>query len=1064
MSLTPACSHPHCLTVLGLFFVVHAVAGAEDKATNEEVPSVPEGFVAELYAREPLIRNPAGMCFDRQGRLFVGQGPQFRKPKPDTPGDSIQLLLDTDDDGVADTARTFAEGFNCIQSLAWKGNDLWVANAPDFTIVRDLDGDDVADEYVLVYADMGNLEHGLHGLNWGPDGKLYMAKGNSKGKSKEPDRVAPKIFRTVWDVESPPGAPDHPPPRTFTRQTYKKDWHNPNDDWGRTGGIFRCDDMGKNPEVVSLGNRNPWDLAFDDGFNLLSSDNDQNRGDKIFMPFHGAHFGWGHPWSYNWRGLDHPPTVPASGPYQIGSATGVYYYDFPNFPESHRRTFFFSDYGTRTVFCYRPRWDGALLQNVGDEMELFARAGKALFSPTDVVAGPDGALYIGGWGSGYGVNWKVLNKEMTNEGRVYRVRHEDFPLATRSQWFPPKRTRAYTEWTYAELVDDLRVDRLPVWRVDAQTELVRRGLTIKNDLVASLEKGELSRNQETWVAWTLGRIGPGDKSIDAFFGRHADPLEDHTLNLRLQVFRILAHRTRTFGTPKRLPETVVAGLEATEPRVRFEAVQAIWATRQSQCVEAVANLAATETDRATAYSAWNALRDIATREQREALLEDERNNVRFAALLGFLGTDALSEERLMALVDNDPDPRIQEWALRWAVTGSPGRVTVKKPGQRGLDEVRGIIALIRDVKSPRAREYLFERLGRMTGRGDEDANAIRRLLEDLEPEGNLSGKEISAMLRALPAHPLTLSMLWRLLSDPREEVHGSAVDAFARLGGAARKFLHEQLPSTEDSGQRAGGVAVLAKLEPPKNPSPPDAQQVRLLAETYTEQDDARVRANVLTLLEQLDWSIVAKSDPKHELVAGITRQAAEDARPPVQRLAPPLATKLGIEVVTKPSAAATHEGVIASLAAADPERGRALFYDASRANCFGCHRVGTEGSTFAPPLSDIGVRATLEHIVESVLKPSAKITEGYRATTVVTRRGNVFTGVARNETEASFELVQADGRAVPVETSAIAARTLTTTSIMPRIADLLTAEEISDVVAWLRLQKAKPTDETTGG
>ena len=218
MSLTPACSHPHCLTVLGLFFVVHAVASAEDvtiakdKAPNEEVPSVPEGFVAEFYAREPLIRNPAGMCFDRQGRLFVGQGPQFRKPKPDTPGDSIQLLLDTDDDGVADTARTFAEGFNCIQSLAWKGNDLWVANAPDFTIVRDLDGDDVADEYVLVYADMGNLEHGLHGLNWGPDGKLYMAKGNSKGKSKEPDRVAPKIFRTVWDVESPPGAPDNPPP------------------------------------------------------------------------------------------------------------------------------------------------------------------------------------------------------------------------------------------------------------------------------------------------------------------------------------------------------------------------------------------------------------------------------------------------------------------------------------------------------------------------------------------------------------------------------------------------------------------------------------------------------------------------------------------------------------------------------------------------------------------------------------------------------------------------------------------------------------------------------------
>ena len=50
----------------------------------------------------------------------------------------------------------------------------------DLTVVRDTDGDEVADEYVRLYTDLGNLEHGLHGLNWAPD-KLYMSKGNSKG-------------------------------------------------------------------------------------------------------------------------------------------------------------------------------------------------------------------------------------------------------------------------------------------------------------------------------------------------------------------------------------------------------------------------------------------------------------------------------------------------------------------------------------------------------------------------------------------------------------------------------------------------------------------------------------------------------------------------------------------------------------------------------------------------------------------------------------------------------------------------------------------------------------------
>jgi len=44
--------------------------------------------------------------------------------------------------------------------------------------VRDEDGDDVADTYVRLYTGLGNLEHSLHGLNVGPDGFMYMSKGN----------------------------------------------------------------------------------------------------------------------------------------------------------------------------------------------------------------------------------------------------------------------------------------------------------------------------------------------------------------------------------------------------------------------------------------------------------------------------------------------------------------------------------------------------------------------------------------------------------------------------------------------------------------------------------------------------------------------------------------------------------------------------------------------------------------------------------------------------------------------------------------------------------------------
>ena len=143
-----------------------------------DYPVVPDDVEVQLFAREPLVRNPCAIAFDSQGRLCVGMGPQYRKPKPDTPGDSVWILTDDDGDGTADGRKQFATGFNAIQGLAWNGGDLWVGNAPDLTLVRDTDGDDEADDYIRVYTDLGNLEHAVHGLNFGPDGKLYFSKGN----------------------------------------------------------------------------------------------------------------------------------------------------------------------------------------------------------------------------------------------------------------------------------------------------------------------------------------------------------------------------------------------------------------------------------------------------------------------------------------------------------------------------------------------------------------------------------------------------------------------------------------------------------------------------------------------------------------------------------------------------------------------------------------------------------------------------------------------------------------------------------------------------------------------
>jgi putative membrane-bound dehydrogenase-like protein len=656
---------------LSLVAITLATADAADAVrtrSGETLPSVPPGFVATLVAREPLVRNPCAMVFDSRGRLFVGQGPQYRNPKPDTPGDTVEILIDQDGDGVFDSTKTFARGLNCIQGLAWRGRDLWVGNAPDLTIVRDLDGDDEADEYVLVYTDLGNIEHGIHGLNWGPDGKFYMSKGNSKGLT-EPGRVAPKPFRELWGVTAPPGTPDFPPPRVFKKGEYKNTYHDPRDDWGREGGVLRADDLGANLEIVSRGFRNPFDIAYDHEFNWLGTDNDQSEGDRIFMPFQHAHFGWAHAWSANWTGDGHPPTAPVSGPVFTGSGTGIVYSDTPGWPGSHRGVWFINDFLHRTTYVYRPRWDGALLTPAGGRWEVFARGANPLFSPIDIENGPDGALYLTGWGSR--LEAVFVKGQQTNEGRVFRIAPENFAPV---KWNTPKRGKPIAQWTFSELSEDLGAS-IPAWRTDAADELVRRGAKVRGDLIALLTSGKLPVAQETWALWTLGRCEPQNRAIDTWFAEAGHAL---SANARLQSIRIAAHRIREWQRNATLPKFATDALADPEPRIRFAAVQAVGQARQTRLMDALWARAAAETDRVTFYATWHALRQLCAPADLRAKLSDARAGVRRAALLALLEGGELNEAQVKPLL-KDSDASTASIAALWTAKHNGNSLLVIEP-------------------------------------------------------------------------------------------------------------------------------------------------------------------------------------------------------------------------------------------------------------------------------------------------------------------------------------------------------------------------------------------------
>lgn len=647
--------------MVGWLFSQAFPAGAEmvdPSADLNALPKVPEGYSVSVFAKEPLVRQPCSMAFDARGRLFIGMGPQYRNPKPDTPGDSVVMVTDEDGDGVADHVKVFATGLNCIQGLAWHGRDLWIANSPDLTIVRDLDGDDVADEYVKVFTDLGNIEHALHGLVWAPDGKLYMSKGNSKGTNdpKQKDRIAPAPFRELFGQAAPPGTPEFPEPQTFTAGSYKHTYQDPKDDWGLMGGVLRCDDGGAHLEIVSRGFRNPWDIAHDDGFHWLGTDNDQNEGDRVMMPFYGAHFGWNHAWSSSWTGKDHLPTVPLSHDVFEGSGTGIIFGSLG----SRQGVFFINDWLRKFTFVFKPAWDGSLMKCEGGSWQPFITGGKSLFRPTDIAFGPDGALWCLSWSRGYGAEYDKDGK-MTSEGRIYRVTANDAPAAKIPM--KPMRNRSVLE-----LIDAFN-SPLPVHHIDAQDELVRRGPAVAQKLVDSLQAKTLSEAQKTWMAWALGRIGP-----NALF----EQALDRPGNLRTQALRILGRQTASALSPK-----VAALTQDPDPRTRFEAVQCLWQARQSSAIPVLQKVAAKEDDRLTYYSAWRALRDLAGTAALKTMLHDARGGVRRAALLALLEDGTLSKEEVQPF-ENDADKETKQLAQRWLnLTSGGGQPKLVK--DKGVD-------------------------------------------------------------------------------------------------------------------------------------------------------------------------------------------------------------------------------------------------------------------------------------------------------------------------------------------------------------------------------------------
>ena len=1051
---SPASAYKEFLRALSQNF--NDVPPTEKSQSASDLPQVPTGFEISIFASEPRVYKPTSLCFDSHGRLMVGQGPQYPRNLPDTPPDSVVLVLDTDQDGQADTTKTFATGFNSIQSLAWKGNDLYVANAPELTVVRDLDGDDEADEYVVLYTDLGNREHALHGLTWGPDGRLYMSKGNSKGHN-QPEKygyVAPRPFRELWDVEHPPGAPDAYPPKTHTKHSYRKSYHHWSDDWGREGGVLRCDPMGTNLEIVARGMRNPWDITLDDQFNWLGTDNDQDQGDRIIMPFFGAHFGWGHSYSSHWTGDNHLATAPISGPVFHGSGTGIAFYSHPHFPAKFRNVFFINDW-LRGTYLYRPTWDGALMLPANGRWEQFVKRGngKLLYRPTDLEFAPDGTIYICGWGGDY-------HYDPADAGSwLFQISHGG---KTDQSTIDSSRARPYSAWSVDELIADLGPASIPVWRVNAQDELVRRGDKILAKLESAVASGHLHQGQQTWALWAIGRNDKraSAKNIDQqmceiITSKSPSREAKHSLNLRLQAVRILAFRIqRQMILAESMADVQAAisvSLKDPEPRIRFESVQAIWQANLTDLIPPLIDRLAIENDRVTYYAGWQSLRRLISISERKQLLQNQQPRVRLAALLSLQEGHELTLDEAVRLAEVDSDEQVQNWALTWAMNPRPPQKMPNTQSRIELEEsvsVRDLIKKANKAKSPQVRRVYLRMLSRATYRNDKDWDAIHQLYGLLE-----SAEDQSLLIRPLARKNQALDLLWAALAG-EDQLQQAAINGFVSLsrqdGNSAVTIADDILQRLNTDSRQplvSPAMIVLSRLQIPVGWTPIDARQNIFASAIQNHRDSTTVRNTLITLLSVKDETLRTSAPLK-----GAIRALCQTPEPQFFTLLQHLNQKANLAIDLPEPQRATVGSVIEHLPMADAKRGKQLFFDSSTSgtNCASCHRISGRGTSFAPNLSGVGTRLDGKKLAQSILQPSATITEGYQQQTIVTNEGLTFVGAVLQDNGRDIRLVTADGNLHQIPISIIEHRETSQISAMPSGFDLLGDAQVADLVKYL--------------
>ncbi|MEM7454974.1 MAG: PVC-type heme-binding CxxCH protein [Planctomycetota bacterium] len=1109
------------------------VVGASDEGIQaiETFVWPKDELAIELFAAEPDVANPVAFFVDERGRVYVCETFRQSRGVEDNRShgnwlnddlaaqtvedriayirryiedadrrytqhdDRIRLVEDTDGDGRADTSTVFADRFNAIEmgtgaGVLALGENVYYTSIPDLFLLKDKDGDGVADSRDSLHSGYGVRfafrGHDMHGLIVGPDGRLYFSIG---------DRG--------YNVVTADGRLKDP----------------------ASGAVFRCELDGSDLQVIATGLRNPQELAFDDYGNLFTGDNNSDSGDKARWVFvaPGGDSGWRMYYQYlpdrgpfNQEKIWQPysESTPAYIVPPVANITdgpsGLTYYPGTGMSDFFKDRFFICDFrgnatvsGVRTFRCNRK---GAFWE-VADMDQTFWQ-----ILPTDVDFGPDGRLYISDWVFGWGGE---------NKGRIYTFEDE---------------SRAEERRQVFELLNDFPEESDALVPLLAHAD--RRVRQKAQFAIAALENGEevfldsIGKAENLFsdlhALWGLGQIyrRTGAKISDDKFNKIARTSSYSSPDFRAQLASLIGE-TRSNEIEFVLREYIY---NDEDLRVKYAAGMAMAQVGYDLSIQAVVKLIEDNSgnDPMLRHAGAMALAGILARLEpvpRQAMMAgtlSSSSDFRLAfvvALRKLHRPDSIlycvTREEAAAVCEQldigefllDEDPRVVLEAAR-AVHDLPvtdameelasclGRVasTNSESDQIGLGD-----AFVRRALNANFRVGLPENARRLAAfAADETQDPARRidalkmlgewaspspkdwLLGDWRP---LENRDASHAREALEEYfePIT--------SSRRLNVLNAAIESAGRLGLTTTVASFEKLllddevnaqtrtavllslaemnhvgldelirklkPAIEETdGEFAGTVCqVAAQID--------EALAMELIQSLLEADDPGANRVRTQMAIEALGQMAGEESGTKLlELITGIRGSVAEirldivnAARNREAEFSEPLQA-LAAELADEEDPSAVYEF---TLFGGDADRGRDIFRNKTEVSCLRCHMVNGNGGEVGPDLSGIALTRDREYLLDSIVNPNKDIADGFTQQIILTIDGDTLTGIVTDSVDGRLRLVDKDANVTWIAEEDIEGRKQGKSSMPEDLVNSLTETEIRDLIEYLAGCNSEP-------